>query len=61
MAIRTAIGAPEPVLKRVLVVDDNRSTVRLIQQALERESVDVSVAYDGSEALEVLWMEEFPC
>ena len=38
--------------KKVLVVDDNRDTVRIIRDALEGAGFSVTSAYDGREALE---------
>lgn len=38
--------------KKVLVVDDNRDTVRIIRDALEGAGFIVASAYDGREALE---------
>lgn len=38
--------------KRVLVVDDERHIVRLVQVNLERQGYDVLTAYDGVECLE---------
>ena len=40
--------------KKVLVVDDERNIVRLIQVNLERAGYEVVTAYDGKEALERL-------
>lgn len=37
--------------KRVLVVDDELPTVRMIQMALEREGMDVATAANGAECL----------
>jgi DNA-binding response OmpR family regulator len=37
--------------KRVLVVDDEPPTVRMIQLALEREGMDVATAANGAECL----------
>lgn len=37
--------------KRVLVVDDDPPTVRMIQLALEREGMDVATAANGAECL----------
>lgn len=36
---------------RILVVDDNVSLVRMLEGVLRRQDFDVSVAYDGAEAL----------
>ena len=38
--------------KRVLVVDDERHIVRLVQVNLERQGYEVLTAYDGVECLE---------
>lgn len=43
--------------KRVLVVDDNRDTVRIIQEALEGAGFAVNSAFDGKEALELVRKE----
>ena len=40
--------------KRVLVVDDERSIVRLTQINLERAGYEVTTAFDGIEALEAV-------
>jgi DNA-binding response OmpR family regulator len=37
---------------RILVVDDHRDIVRLVQRELEKEGHEVSTAADGDEALE---------
>jgi len=38
--------------KRILVVDDEKNMVRLLQVNLEREGYEVVTAYDGAEGLE---------
>ena len=38
--------------KRVLVVDDEPDMVSIIQKHLEKEGIEVDVAYNGNEALE---------
>ncbi len=38
--------------KKILVVDDERSIVRLVQVNLERAGYEIVTAYDGVEALE---------
>ena len=38
--------------KKILVVDDERHIVRLVQVNLEKAGYDVATAYDGVEALE---------
>ena len=38
--------------RKILVVDDERHIVRLVQVNLERAGYEVAVAYDGIEALE---------
>ncbi len=43
--------------KKVLVVDDNRDTVRIIRDVLEGAGFSVSSAYDGREALERIHQE----
>lgn len=43
--------------KKVLVVDDNRDTVRIIQEALEGAGFSVDCAFDGKEALELVRKE----
>ncbi|HZR46900.1 MAG TPA: response regulator [Candidatus Manganitrophaceae bacterium] len=40
--------------KKVLVVDDNKDTVRIIQEALEGAGFSVTSAYDGKEALDLV-------
>ncbi len=49
------VGAP----KRVLVCDDERHIVRLIQMKLEREGHIVKWAFDGHEALKLLAASTF--
>lgn len=44
--------------KKILVVDDERHIVRLVEVNLARAGYDVSVAYDGVEALEVFAKEK---
>lgn len=46
---------------RILVVDDDRQIVRLLQSYLERAGMSVFVAYDGEEALHVLRRERPDC
>lgn len=43
--------------KRILVVDDERHIVRLVQVNLERAGYEVAVAYDGIQALEAMAQE----
>ncbi len=43
--------------RKILVVDDERHIVRLVQVNLERAGYEVAVAYDGIEALEMLAQE----
>ena len=43
--------------KTVLVVDDERHIVRLVQVNLERAGYEVTTAYDGIEALEAVQAE----
>jgi len=45
--------------ERVLVVDDERHIVRLIQVNLKRQGYDVTCALGGSEAIERLERERF--
>lgn len=44
--------------KKILVVDDERHIVRLVEVNLTREGYDVIVAYDGIEALEQMAKEK---
>lgn len=44
---------------RILVCDDDRHVARLIQVNLERQGYDVTLAYDGEEAIECLRDGEF--
>ncbi|HUS80267.1 MAG TPA: response regulator [Armatimonadota bacterium] len=44
--------------KKILVVDDERHIVRLVEVNLARAGYDVVVAYDGVEALEVFQKEK---
>ncbi len=41
-------------MKRILVIDDERDTVRLTKKILEDEDFDVISSYDGNEALEII-------
>lgn len=43
----------EPASKTILVVDDNRVSLTLTKEALEREGFNVRTAVDGREALDV--------
>ncbi len=43
--------------ERILIVDDDREIVRLLQSYLQRERYAVSVAYDGASALHALRRE----
>jgi two-component system alkaline phosphatase synthesis response regulator PhoP len=45
------------VAQRILVVDDDRDIVRLVQAYLKQSGYDVLVAYDGETALHVLRRE----
>ena len=45
-------GEEDYVRKRILAVDDQRHIARLVQYHLERAGYDVTLAYDGAEALE---------
>lgn len=38
--------------KRILVVDDNKSLVMVMQRILQHEGYDVSTAFDGTEAIQ---------
>jgi two-component system alkaline phosphatase synthesis response regulator PhoP len=40
--------------RRVLVVDDDRNIVQLVRMYLEKDNYQVSVAYDGEEALDAM-------
>jgi DNA-binding response OmpR family regulator len=44
--------------KRILLVDDDRSVVRILQLVLQREGYEVLVAYDGPEGLHQAWQEK---
>lgn len=44
--------------KKILVVDDERHIVRLVEVNLVRAGYDVIAAYDGEEALEQVGIEE---
>ena len=44
---------------RVLIVDDDISTLSMIQIMLESQDYQVTVAYDGQQALEVIQSEDF--
>ena len=37
--------------KKILVVDDEQETVRMLKQFLEKRGYDAAVAYNGEEAL----------
>ena len=45
--------------KRILVVDDERHIVRLIQVNLERNGYEVVVAFGGRQAIEILSKQSF--
>lgn len=45
-------------MPKILVVDDERHIVRLIQVNLERQGYQVATAFDGKEALEVAKREK---
>lgn len=45
--------------RRILLVDDNVETSKLFKEVLVLDGFDVSVAYDGQEALERLKVERF--
>ena len=45
--------------ERILVVDDEKATVRLIREELGRLGHHVTCAYDGREALAILKEEDF--
>jgi two-component system alkaline phosphatase synthesis response regulator PhoP len=45
-------------MQRILVVDDNKETVRVVRVYLEREGYEVSSAYDGKNALILLQSEQ---
>ncbi|HEY4691199.1 MAG TPA: response regulator [Anaerolineae bacterium] len=45
-------------VKRILVVDDNRSLVRLLEGVLLRAGYDVLTAFDGQEGLRVVRQEK---
>lgn len=47
------------VLKRVLVVDDEKLIVKGIRFSLEQDGMEVTCAYDGEEALELVQNNEF--
>lgn len=44
--------------KKILVVDDERHIVRLVQVTLERAGYEVAVAYDGRECLQNVTKEK---
>ena len=47
-----------PVNTRVLVVEDDQSTARIIQARLEMEGLKVFVAFNGVEGLEIIQRED---
>lgn len=47
------------VLKKVLVVDDEKLIVKGIRFSLEQDGMEVTCAYDGEEALELVQNNEF--
>ena len=68
LSLARAIREPEPVSaapqrivagKRVLVADDNRTNLALIQEMLERDGHRVSAVASGQAALEALANEDF--
>src|ERR1700678_2243812 len=54
--MRTSLGEPMPL--KVLVCDDERHIVRLIQVNLERQGYIVVTAFDGKERLEKIRSEK---
>ena len=40
--------------RRILLIDDERDFVELLQMALKEEDFEVQIAYEGKEALEIL-------
>jgi DNA-binding response OmpR family regulator len=42
-----------PTKPRILIVDDQPINIKLLQRKLERQSMDISVAYNGRECLEI--------
>lgn len=46
-------------MKRILVVDDEKSVVEVLTKKLQLEGYDVSVALDGQEALDKISKEKF--
>lgn len=48
------IGRGTDGRKKVLVVDDNKDTVRIIRDSLEGAGFSVTTAYDGKEALDLI-------
>lgn len=50
-------GRSEPMGKKILVVDDEKHIVRLVQVNLERAGYEVVTAYDGEEALQKVKQE----
>ena len=49
----------ESHLKRVLVAEDERHIARLVQVNLEKQGFDVTLASDGTEAVDLLEHEHF--
>ena len=45
--------------KKVLVVDDEKLIVKGIRYSLEQDGMEVSCAYDGEEALELVKGQDF--
>ncbi|MEG7484599.1 response regulator, partial [Citrobacter freundii] len=41
-------------MNKILLVDDDRELTSLLKELLEMEGLDVLVAYDGEQALELL-------
>ena len=54
---RTGAAANDPRPLRILVCDDERHIVRLIQVNMERQGYEVVTAFDGAEGLEKLRTE----
>ena len=47
------------MIKNVIVIDDEETTVSLAKNRLERLGYQVSVAYDGQQALDLIEQKDF--
>jgi signal transduction histidine kinase/DNA-binding response OmpR family regulator len=53
-ALRTNIGPPGPAKEKVLIVEDDESTLQFLSQCLQAEGYEVLLAHNGREGEEIL-------